>query len=114
PGRRARQDLRGRAPGGARADPRRDEPGRAGRRQIVIEAATEDAGTKREVFRRLDEVTPPDSVLASNTSSIPIVELASVTKRPDKVLGMHFFNPVPVMGLIELVRAITTSEETVE
>jgi 3-hydroxybutyryl-CoA dehydrogenase len=83
-------------------------------RQIVIEAATEDAGTKREVFRRLDEVTPPDSVLASNTSSIPIVELASVTKRPDKVLGMHFFNPVPVMGLIELVRAITTSEETVE
>jgi 3-hydroxybutyryl-CoA dehydrogenase len=81
---------------------------------LVIEAATEHAETKRDIFRRLDEVTRPDVVLASNTSSIPIVELGAVTKRPDRVLGLHFFNPVPVMGLVEIVKAITTSEETVE
>mgnify|MGYP005840937189 CR=1 FL=1 len=79
---------------------------------LAIEAATEDRGTKLEVFRRLDQVLRPEVVLASNTSSIPIVDLAAATARPDRVLGMHFFNPVPVMGLIELVRAITTSEET--
>ncbi len=79
---------------------------------LAIEAATEDRATKLEVFRRLDEVVRPDVVLASNTSSIPIIELAAATRRPELVLGMHFFNPVPVMGLIELVRAITTSEET--
>jgi 3-hydroxybutyryl-CoA dehydrogenase len=83
-------------------------------RDLVIEAATEHHETKREVFRRLDEVTRPEVVLASNTSSIPIVELAAVTGRPAQVVGMHFFNPVPVMGLIEVVRAITTSDETVE
>jgi 3-hydroxybutyryl-CoA dehydrogenase len=83
-------------------------------RHLVIEAATEHQETKREVFRRLDEVTRPEVVLASNTSSIPIVELAAVTGRPAQVVGMHFFNPVPVMGLIEVVRAITTSDETVE
>jgi 3-hydroxybutyryl-CoA dehydrogenase len=83
-------------------------------RDLVIEAATEHHETKREVFRRLDEVTRPEVVLASNTSSIPIVELAAVTERPAQVVGMHFFNPVPVMGLIEVVRAITTSDETVE
>jgi 3-hydroxybutyryl-CoA dehydrogenase len=81
---------------------------------LVIEAATEDRDTKVEVFRRLDEVTRPDVVLASNTSSIPIVDLGAATKRPDRVLGLHFFNPVPVMGLVEIVRAITTSDETVE
>lgn len=79
---------------------------------LVIEAATEDLETKRALFRRLDEVVRPDVILASNTSSIPIVELGAATGRPDRVLGMHFFNPVPVMGLIELVRAITTSEDT--
>jgi 3-hydroxybutyryl-CoA dehydrogenase len=83
-------------------------------RDLVIEAATEHQETKRGVFRRLDEVTRPEVVLASNTSSIPIVELAAVTGRPALVVGMHFFNPVPVMGLIEVVKAITTSEETVE
>jgi 3-hydroxybutyryl-CoA dehydrogenase len=83
-------------------------------RDLVIEAATEHHETKREVFGRLDEVTRPEVVLASNTSSIPIVELAAVTGRPAQVVGMHFFNPVPVMGLIEVVRAITTSDETVE
>ena len=81
---------------------------------LVIEAATEDHDTKVGMFRRLDEVTKPEVVLASNTSSIPIADLGAATSRPDKVLGMHFFNPVPVMGLIELVRAITTSEDTVE
>ena len=81
---------------------------------LVIEAATEDHDTKVGVFRRLDEVTKPEVILASNTSSIPIADLGAATSRPDKVLGMHFFNPVPVMGLIELVRAITTSEDTVE
>ncbi|MGH2527495.1 MAG: 3-hydroxybutyryl-CoA dehydrogenase [Actinomycetota bacterium] len=81
---------------------------------LVIEAATEDADTKRAVFRRLDEVVRREVVLASNTSSIPIVDLGAATKRADRVIGMHFFNPVPVMGLIEIVRAITTSDETVE
>jgi 3-hydroxybutyryl-CoA dehydrogenase len=81
---------------------------------LVIEAATEDHATKVEVFRRLDQVTRPEIVLASNASSIPIVDLGAATKRSERVLGMHFFNPVPVMGLIELVRAITTSEETME
>jgi 3-hydroxybutyryl-CoA dehydrogenase len=81
---------------------------------LVIEAATEDHDTKVALFRRLDTVTKPEVVLASNTSSIPIADLGAATSRPDKVLGMHFFNPVPVMGLIELVKAITTSEETIE
>ena len=81
---------------------------------LVIEAATEDHDTKVGMFRSLDEVTKPDVILASNTSSIPIADLGAATTRPDKVLGMHFFNPVPVMGLIELVKAITTSEDTVE
>ena len=79
---------------------------------LVIEAATEDHDTKIGMFRRLDEVTKPEVILASNTSSIPIADLGAATSRPDKVLGMHFFNPVPVMGLIELVRAISTSDDT--
>jgi len=83
-------------------------------RDLVIEAATEHYDTKREVFRLLDEIVGPDVVLASNTSSIPIVDLAAATKRPEQVVGLHFFNPVPVMGLIEVVKAITTSDETVE
>src|SRR4029077_7312055 len=81
---------------------------------LVIEAVTENPDVKCEVFRRLDELTRPEVVLATNTSSLPIVDLASVTKRPDRVLGMHFFTPPPVMKLLELVRAITTSGETVE
>jgi 3-hydroxybutyryl-CoA dehydrogenase len=79
---------------------------------LVIEAATEDHATKVGVFRRLDEVIKPNVILASNTSSIPIADLGAATSRPDKVLGMHFFNPVPAMGLIELVRSITTSDDT--
>lgn len=80
---------------------------------LVMEAVTEDIETKVELFRRLDELTRPDVVLATNTSSLPIAELAAATKRPDKVLGLHFFNPPPVMKLLEVVRALTTSEETV-
>jgi 3-hydroxybutyryl-CoA dehydrogenase len=83
-------------------------------RDLVIEAATEDPGTKVSVFRALDGIVGPRVVLASNTSSIPIVDLGAATKRPDRVVGMHFFNPVPVMGLIEVVMSITTSDETVE
>src|SRR6266540_4988815 len=79
-------------------------------RDLVIEAATEHHETKREVFRRLDEVTRPEVVLASNTSSIPIVDLAAVTKRPGQVVGMHFFNPVPLMKLVEVVRTILTED----
>ena len=79
---------------------------------LVIEAATEDLGAKLEVFRGLGAITPTEVVLASNTSSIPIVELAHATGRPERVIGMHFFNPPPVMALLELIPAITTSQET--
>ncbi len=81
---------------------------------LVIEAATEERDTKLEVFRRLDEITRPEVVLASNTSSIPIADLGAATKRPELVIGLHFFNPVPIMGLVEMVRSISTSDETVE
>jgi 3-hydroxybutyryl-CoA dehydrogenase len=81
---------------------------------LVIEAATENLGTKLEIFKALDGITRDDIVLATNTSSLPIVELATQTRRPDLVVGMHFFNPPPVLKLLELVRAITTSDETVE
>jgi 3-hydroxybutyryl-CoA dehydrogenase len=80
---------------------------------LVVEAATEDLDTKLAIFRRLDEITRPDILLATNTSSLPIADLAAATKRPDKVLGMHFFNPPAVMKLLELVRALTTSDESI-
>ncbi|MCI0633231.1 MAG: 3-hydroxyacyl-CoA dehydrogenase NAD-binding domain-containing protein [Actinobacteria bacterium] len=79
---------------------------------LVIEAATEDLDAKLEVFRKLDGIVRAEVVLASNTSSLPIVELATATERPELVIGMHFFNPPPVMALLELIPAITTSEET--
>jgi 3-hydroxybutyryl-CoA dehydrogenase len=81
---------------------------------VIIEAASEDRDTKLELFRRLDEVAAPGVMLATNTSSIPIVEIALATSRPDRVVGMHFFNPPPVMKLLEIVRGLTTSDETVE
>ena len=81
---------------------------------LVIEAAIEDLQLKKDLFVELDRICPPHAILASNTSSIPIVNLAVATRRPDKVLGMHFFNPVPAMKLIELVRALTTSDEALE
>jgi 3-hydroxybutyryl-CoA dehydrogenase len=79
---------------------------------LMIEAVVEDAPTKEEIFRRTDEALPERSILASNTSSIPIASLAVVTRRPDRVIGMHFFNPVPVLKLVEVIRAETTSDET--
>ncbi len=79
---------------------------------MAIEAVSENIDLKRSIFEELDEVTRPDVILASNTSSISIAALAAVTSRPDKVVGMHFFNPVPVMALLELVRGILTSDET--
>ncbi len=82
--------------------------------ELMIEAVIEDASVKEDVFRRADDILPPDSVLASNTSSIPIGSLAAVTRRPDKVIGMHFFNPVPVLKLVEIVRAAVTSDETAQ
>jgi 3-hydroxybutyryl-CoA dehydrogenase len=81
---------------------------------LVIEAVTEDLSIKRQVFKALAETTKPDVILATNTSTLPVVEMAAVTGRPDKVLGMHFFNPAAVMKLLEIVTAITTAEETVE
>jgi 3-hydroxybutyryl-CoA dehydrogenase len=79
---------------------------------LVIEAATERLDAKREIFRRLGESTRPETILASNTSSIPIVELGVASARPDRVVGMHFFNPPPVMALLELTPSIATSDET--
>jgi 3-hydroxybutyryl-CoA dehydrogenase len=81
---------------------------------FVVEAVSEDFAVKAEVFRKLDEVTRADVILASNTSSISITKIAAQTRRPDKVIGMHFMNPVPVMKLVEIIRAITTSDETYE
>jgi 3-hydroxybutyryl-CoA dehydrogenase len=79
---------------------------------LLIEAITEDRAAKEDVFRRADEVMPAEAILASNTSSIPITSLAAVTKRPEQVIGMHFFNPVPVLKLVEVIRAVQTSDET--
>ena len=79
---------------------------------IVVEAATEDLKIKSDILRSLDEATKPDAILASNTSSISITKLGAVTRRPDKVIGMHFMNPVPVMKLVEVIRGAATSDET--
>ena len=81
---------------------------------LVIEAATENPEIKRQTFRELDTICPPHAILASNTSSIPVIQMATSTRRPDKVLGMHFMNPVPIMRLIEYVRTLTTSDATLE
>lgn len=81
---------------------------------LVVEAVTEDLSVKREVFRTLDRLTRPDAILASNTSSISITKLGAATGRPDKVVGMHFMNPVPVIKLVEVIRGLQTSDETYE
>ena len=81
---------------------------------FVIEAVTENLSVKTEVFKTLDQITPPHAILASNTSSISITKLGAATKRPDKVIGMHFMNPVPVMKLVEVIRGIATADETYE
>ncbi len=81
---------------------------------MVIEAATENMEAKKALFRELDEVCKPETILATNTSALSITEIAAVTGRPDQVIGMHFFNPVPVMKLVEVIRGLATSDETRE
>jgi 3-hydroxybutyryl-CoA dehydrogenase len=80
--------------------------------KLVVEAATENFDIKKQIFEKLDSICGPDAILSSNTSSISITKIAAVTKRPDKVIGMHFFNPVPLMKLVEVIRGIATSDET--
>ena len=87
---------------------------RLARADLVIEAVTEDEEIKKSIFRRLDALVPPAAILASNTSSISITRLAAATSRPDRFIGMHFMNPVPVMGLVEVIRGIATSDETAQ
>lgn len=82
--------------------------------ELVVEAATEDPDIKKELFAKLDEICPAETVLASNTSSISITEIAAATQRPEQVVGMHFFNPVPLMPLVEVIRGLATSDEVFE
>ena len=79
---------------------------------LIIEAATEDLEAKKALFAELDELCKPETILATNTSSLSITEIAAATKRPDRVVGMHFFNPVPVMKLVEIIKGLATSDET--
>ena len=79
---------------------------------VVVEAATENFEIKQQIFQKLDHICGEDAILSSNTSSISITKIAAATKRPDKVIGMHFFNPVPLMKLVEVIRGIATSDET--
>src|SRR6266567_5014290 len=81
---------------------------------LMVEAVVEDADVKEDVFRRADRTLPAEAVLASNTSSIPISSLAGATQRPERVIGMHFFNPVPVLELVEVVRGRETSDDTAQ
>jgi len=81
---------------------------------LMIENIVENLGVKKELFARLDEICPKHTILATNTSSLSIIDMAMATKRPDKVLGLHFFNPAPVMQLLEIVKTIATSDETIE
>jgi 3-hydroxybutyryl-CoA dehydrogenase len=95
----------------ARIEPATDLAAHAGC-QLVVEAAVESFDVKAALFRELDGIVSPEGILASNTSSISITKLAAVTRRPDRVIGMHFMNPVPVMQLVEVIRGIATSQET--
>jgi 3-hydroxybutyryl-CoA dehydrogenase len=81
---------------------------------FAVEAATENFNIKKEIFKVLDQAAPTNAILASNTSSLPITQIAAVTKRPDKIVGMHFFNPVPVMQLVEVIMGLSTSKDTFE
>lgn len=83
----------------------------AGKVDLVIEAAVENMDIKAKIFAQLDEIAPEHTILASNTSSLPITEIAAATKRPEKVIGMHFMNPVPVMKLVEIIRGLATADE---
>ena len=86
----------------------------AGECDLVVEAAIENMEIKAALFKKLDELCKPECILATNTSSLPITEIAANTKRPEKVIGMHFMNPVPVMKLVEIIRGLATSDETYE
>ncbi len=99
--------IRGRIQATTSLEPLRDA-------SIVIEAVTENLEVKTEIFKTLDQITPRETILASNTSSISITKLGAATSRADKVIGMHFMNPVPVMKLVEVIRGIATSDETYE
>lgn len=81
---------------------------------LIIEAVIEDIEEKRRIFGALEEICPPGTIFTSNTSSIPIIRMAMTTKRPDRFCGLHFFNPVPIMKLVEVVRALTSSDETIQ
>ncbi len=96
----------------ARIHPTLDVQGGSQKADIVIEAATENESIKKQLFRDIDKFAPTSCIIASNTSSISITDLAAVTSRPDRVIGMHFMNPVPVMKLVEVIRGLATSNET--
>jgi 3-hydroxybutyryl-CoA dehydrogenase len=81
---------------------------------LVIESVVEDLTVKRELFEQLDAIVQPDAILATNTSTLPVIELAMTTKRPDRVCGIHFFNPAPMMKLVEVIRPLTASDETID
>jgi 3-hydroxybutyryl-CoA dehydrogenase len=91
-----------------------DHLGRLADCDLVLESVVEDLATKRELFAELDHLVKPDGILATNTSTLPVVELAVATARPDRVCGIHFFNPAPVMRLVEVVRPITASDDTIK
>src|SRR5262245_26719616 len=80
---------------------------------IVVESVLEDLTVKKELFSELDKICPPHAILATNTSTLPVVEMAVVTERPGQVCGIHFFNPAPMMGLVEVIRPITSSDDTI-
>ena len=96
----------------ARLNTSTDMSASVGNADLVVEAATENLDLKLKIFREIDALAPPHCILATNTSSISITEIASATNRPDKVIGMHFMNPVPIMKLVEIIRGYATSDET--
>ncbi len=91
-----------------------DHLGRLAECDLVIESVVEDLATKRELFAELEQLVKPDGILATNTSTLPVVEMAVATQRPDRVCGIHFFNPAPVMSLVEIVRPLTASDDTIK
>jgi 3-hydroxybutyryl-CoA dehydrogenase len=91
-----------------------DHLGRLAECDLVIESIVEDLPTKRELFSELEQIVKPDGILATNTSTLPVIELAMATQRPDRVCGIHFFNPAPLMKLVEVVRPLTASDDTIK
>ena len=104
----------GRCGQGAAAHPTHHRPGAAADVELAIEAVFESFDVKEEIFSRLDELCAPETVLASNTSSISLTRIGAVTRRPEKVIGMHFMNPVPVMKLVEIIRGQATDQNTLD